>query len=55
MLVWASTAVNPPFLFHISVITPLLVLGLMMRICLQPVVAGANHQVEEPHPNPPTG
>jgi len=33
MLVWASTAVNPPFIFIISVITPLLVLALMIRLC----------------------
>ncbi len=31
--VWSATAVNPPYVFHISVITPLLVLGLMLRLC----------------------
>jgi hypothetical protein len=32
MLVWASTAINPPFIFKISVVTPLLVVALMMRL-----------------------
>jgi alpha-1,2-mannosyltransferase len=34
MLVWVSTAFNPPFIFHVSVVTPLFVLGLMIRICM---------------------
>jgi hypothetical protein len=32
MLVWASTAINPPFIFKISVVTPLLVMALMARL-----------------------
>lgn len=32
MLVWLSTAVNPPFIFKFSVITPLLVAALMIRL-----------------------
>ena len=34
MLVWASTAVNPPFIFKVSVITPLLIMALMTRLLL---------------------
>jgi hypothetical protein len=33
MLVWASTAVEPPFVFYISVVTPLIVFGFMMVLC----------------------
>jgi len=32
MLVWASTAINPPFIFKISVVTPLFVMALMARL-----------------------
>jgi alpha-1,2-mannosyltransferase len=35
MLVWVATAVNPPFVFTVSVVTPLLVLGLMLHICVR--------------------
>jgi hypothetical protein len=38
ILVWAATAVNPPFVFHVSVVTPLLVLGLMVRVYDNPRV-----------------
>jgi len=31
-LVWASTAIEPPFIFRVSVVAPLLVLGLMLRL-----------------------
>lgn len=36
MSVWAATAVNPPFLFHVAVITPLLILALMLRLVTAP-------------------
>jgi len=45
MLVWSATAVNPPFLgatfspLYISVVTPLLVLALMLRLLVKPVQA----------------
>jgi hypothetical protein len=32
--VWAATAVNPPFVFHVAVVTPVLVLALMLRLVL---------------------
>jgi hypothetical protein len=33
MLVWASTAINPPFIFYISVVTPLIVFAFMLTLC----------------------
>ena len=33
MLVWASTAVNPPFVFYISAVTPAVVLAFMIVLC----------------------
>jgi hypothetical protein len=36
MLVWAGTAINPPFIFRISVVLPLIVLALMLRLVARP-------------------
>jgi alpha-1,2-mannosyltransferase len=41
MLVWASTAIEPPFVFRVSVVAPVLVLALMVRI---------NSRTQYPHP-----
>jgi hypothetical protein len=40
MLVWASTALNPPFLFYISVVTPLIVFAFMLILCREGSVGG---------------
>ena len=49
MLVWASTTINPPFIFKISVVTPLLVMALMARLLLpgRRIVAHRSRSAEE--------
>jgi hypothetical protein len=42
MLVWASTAINPPFVFYISVVTPLVVMAFMLTLCWR----GTSHRRE---------
>jgi len=47
--VWASTTINPPFIFKISVVTPLLVMALMARLLLpgRRIVAHRSRSAEE--------
>jgi hypothetical protein len=48
MLVWAVTAVSPPYVFYISVVTPVLLAGLMVRLACGPTPLQSPDQTRPP-------